>query len=78
MWMKELVRAIQISSLVGSIIFFLGAIFSFLYQEPSQGMLPVIHYPFREVSPLLTFIAIILGLIFVSVTVFFEIRVQSA
>ncbi len=76
--MKELIRSIQIGSLVGCIIFFLGAIFSFLYQEPSQGMLPVINYPFREVTPLLTFVAIFLGVIFIFATIFFEIRVQNS
>ncbi len=76
--MKELVRSIQIGSLVGCIIFFLGAIFSFLYQELSQGMLPVIHYPFREVTPLLTFLAIMMGVFFAFATVFFEIRVQNS
>lgn len=75
--MKEFVRVVQIISLVGSTIFFIGAYFAFIYEESSQGMLPVITHPFREISPSFTFIALILGILFIGTTIFYEIKVKS-
>ncbi|MFX0052871.1 MAG: hypothetical protein ACFE8U_16455 [Candidatus Hermodarchaeota archaeon] len=75
--MKELVRIIQISTLAGSIIFFIGAFFAYTYEESSHGMLPVITHPFREISPSFTFIALIFGILFIGSTIFYEIKVKS-
>jgi len=72
--MSEIVRISQIGTILGSIIFFLAAIFSYHYQESSQGMLPVIHYPFRESSGHFLIISIFLVILFVLITVFYEIR----
>ncbi|MFW9903754.1 MAG: hypothetical protein ACFFFH_05435 [Candidatus Thorarchaeota archaeon] len=72
--MKETLRICQIGAILGSIIFFLGAIFSYNYQESSHGMLPVIHYPFRENSGDFLIISICLGIIFLLITIIYEIR----
>ena len=72
--MSELVRISQLGTVLGSAIFFLAAIFSYNYQESSQGMLPVVHYPFRESSSHFLFISISLVILFVLITVIHEIR----
>ena len=74
MKMKEIVRISQIGTILGSVIFFLAAIFSYNYEESSQGMLPVIHYPLREISGHFLIISISLAILFVLITVLYEIR----
>lgn len=70
--MKEILRGIQIGSIIGCILFLIGAIIAFIYTESSQGMLPVITQPFREVSPFFFVIALILGVLFLGVTLLYE------
>ena len=72
MKLKESLRMIQIGTIVGSVIFLLGAIFSYTYQESSYGMLPVIHYPYREFSETFLIVSIILIILFLSITVYYE------
>ncbi len=70
---KEFLRAIQISTILGSVLFLLGAFFSYYYQESSHGMLPVIHYPFREISGTFLIVSIFLMILFLAITLFYEI-----
>ncbi|MFX0123952.1 MAG: hypothetical protein ACFFAE_09960 [Candidatus Hodarchaeota archaeon] len=71
--MNEFLRVMQIGSILGSGIFFLGAIFAYNYQESSHGMLPVIHHPFRELSGIFLIITVFLLILFLSITVYHEI-----
>lgn len=75
--MKELIRSIQVGSIIGCVIFFFGAIFLYNYQESSHGMLPVIHHPFREEAPILLIISIVLVILFITTTVFYEIKIKA-
>lgn len=75
--MKELFRAVQIGSLVGSVFFIIGAFLAYSYEESSHGMLPVITYPFREIAPSFIFIAMILGMLFIGITIFYETKVKN-
>ncbi|MFX1286688.1 MAG: hypothetical protein ACFFB5_23830 [Promethearchaeota archaeon] len=76
--MSEIIRISQLITILGSTIFFLAAIFSYNYQESSQGMLPIIHYPFRESSGHFLIISISLVILFILITVIHEIRKKEA
>ena len=75
--MREPLRILQVGTILGSVIFLLGATFSYYYQESSQGMLPVIHYPFRDSSDTFLIISILLAILFLLITVFHEIHKQD-
>ncbi|UCG01220.1 MAG: hypothetical protein JSW11_16585 [Candidatus Heimdallarchaeota archaeon] len=75
--MKEFFHVMQIGSILGSGIFFIGTIFAYYYQESSQGMLPVIHYPFRELSGSFLIITVFLLFLFLSITIYHESTKQS-
>jgi len=72
--MKESFRIIQVGSIIGCVLFLIGAILAYFYTETSQGMLPVIVQPFREVSPFFFFISVFLGVLFIGVTVLYEVK----
>jgi len=63
MSMNVNLRPFILGSFLSSLIFLIGAVFTYNFRSTSQGLLPIINYPFREQSSSFLIISTVLFII---------------